>query len=654
MSLAEYQSYSVKNPLGAWTRLEATDVPPSRALASNNCEFGVGTVSTRRGFSSVWDPNEPITSMFNWVKGADLPSTAGSWLVYYSPSSGKCRAVYNLATPAPADLFTQATGAGVFCASGGTRLYVATFKADGTGAGACRVVGIYGAAINTDSAFLGPITTAPSLAAYSTGSVTKGLHRVGYVIETRNGFMGKLCPSDSAGAFLTTSNITVAAGKQIRMVVNPAAWPTEASKVSVFMSPVSNPNRYILVPGLFAMVPGGSALSVTLDININDEDLLSTGTEITDNLNLLTATPAGVAPFNPHVVLEHGNRIVYVTDLAGISQAYVSEPEKAQVITADRHVLYLPGFRKITTGFSNRGSLYLLGPHWTYVTEDNGLKPVQWPTPRLVDGTIGAMGPRCVTVNASQGFAAVAHTTGLYVFSGGAYGTRPLSYYNEPEWKRINWNYASTVQVLDDKDKQQLYVIAPLDAATAPSHILMWDYADGLSPEKVSFSLWSLAGYAPGAGAIVQNPSTKQLELWLGKATAGKVLRQMTSTADATPYNDDSAAINWQYQTALLPGMAHDIGTVYGHYGVQFRATGAGTLGIIAKGLDNVKASNAMTQVLAAAPAKEYTKRYYRDDAAQGPLISESASYLFSMNVANQWCSLSSYQHYFADWIGHR
>ena len=66
---------------------------------------------------------------------------------------------------------------------------------------------------------------------------------------------------------------------------------------------------------------------------------------------------------------------------------------------------------------------------------------------------------------ASQGFAVVAHTTGLYVFSGGSYTTRPISYYNEPEWKRINWNYATSVQVVDDKDRQQLYVLAPLKAS---------------------------------------------------------------------------------------------------------------------------------------------------------------------------------------------
>jgi hypothetical protein len=631
MALNEYQSISVSDPQGPYTRLEPADVPVNRALLSLNTEFGPGGVSTRRGFGAVWNPNESITSLFNWVKGGDLVSAAGNSLIYYAPTSGKVRMVPNLAAPAPSDLFTPA----------------------GVGAGACRVVGIYGAAVNTDTAFLGPLTTTATLSAVGSGDVTKGTHRVGYVIETRNGFIGKLCPASAAGEFLTTSEITVVAGKQIRVNINPAAWPAEASTVRLFMSPVVNPNEYYLVEGATAAVPGGAALPVQIDIDINDTDLMA-GTPITENANLFTATPAGVAPFNPFAVLEYGNRIVYLTDLLGVSQAYASEPERPQHITADQHVLYLPGFRQMKAGFALSGGLYLLGPHWTYATEDNGATPVEWPTPRLVDGTIGAMGPRCVTVNASQGFAAVAHTTGLYVFSGGAYQTRPLSYYVEPEWKRINWNYAATVQVCDDKDRQQLYVLAPLDAATSPSHILMFDYADGLTPEKVSFSLWSLSGYAPGAMCMVQSPSTKQLELWLGCGAAGKVLRQMVSTADATPYNDDGAAINWQHQTALLPGVSRDPGMVYGHYAVQFRARGSGTLSITAKGIDNVRVSNTVTQALAAAPGKEYTKRYYRDDANQGPLISESASYLFSQNTVNQWCELSGYKHLFAPQFGHR
>ncbi len=644
----EYETISVTSPAGAWTRLEATDVPPDRALLSLNAEFNPGAVATRRGFASAFNPNEPIASMFNWICGAGLVLTTSNGLAYYNPTSGKVRLVPNLAAPVPVDLFTQAGAAGAFIASGGTRLYVATFKADGTGAGACRVVGVYGAAINTDTAFLGPLTHSPALSAVGSGLCTKGTHRVGYIIETRNGFIGKLSPSNASGDFLTTSAITVAAGKQIRVVMNPAAWPAEAKNVHVFMSPVINPNQYFLVPGAVSGVPGGLPWATTIDINITDEDLLSTGTDVTEHVNLFTATPAGVAPFDPFVVLEHGNRIVYLTDIDGISQAYASEPERPQHITADQHVLTLPGFRQMKTGFSLRGGLYLCGPHWTYVTEDNGGKPVEWPTPRLVDGTIGAMGPRCVTVNGSAGFAAVAHVTGLYIFSGGAYQTRPISYYQEPEWKRINWNAAATVQVLDDKDKQQLYVLAPLDAAVQPTHILMWDYADGLSPDKANFSLWNLAGYNPGAGCVVQNPTTKQLELWLGNSVAGKVLRQ------ASGYNDDSAAINWQHQTALLPGMAHDIGTVYGHYAVQFRAHGAGTLSIQAKGIDNTRVSNVMTQVLAAAPAQEYTKRYYRNHASQGPLISESASYLFSTSAADEWCSLSSLQHNFREWISHR
>jgi hypothetical protein len=141
MALNEYQSISVPDPQGPYTRLEPADVPVNRALLSLNSEFGPGSVSTRRGFGEVWNPNEAITSLFNWVKGGDLISVAGSSLIYYVPATGKVRMVPNLAAPVPFDLFTQAGAAGASIASGGTRLYIATFTSAGVGAGACRITG---------------------------------------------------------------------------------------------------------------------------------------------------------------------------------------------------------------------------------------------------------------------------------------------------------------------------------------------------------------------------------------------------------------------------------------------------------------------------------------------------------------------------------
>src|SRR5262249_33695959 len=145
------------------------------------------------------------------------------------------------------------------------------------------------------------------------------------------------------------------------------------------------------------------------------------------------------------------------------------------------------------------------GPNWTYAFEDTGDVPVTWPSARLVDGFIGTQAPRGFTVNASTGLGWCAHTTGLYVFQGGAFNPLPVSYMNAPDWARINWAQAAKLQVVDDKDKQRVYVLAALDANTSPSHLLTFDYTNGMTTETIKYSLWNIAGYLPGSICIVQN-----------------------------------------------------------------------------------------------------------------------------------------------------
>lgn len=642
MSIAELPHISITDPNGPWTRLEPSDVPADRALLSLNCEYNPGNVSTRKGFTQAFNPAEPVNAMYNWVFDSK------NYLLYYNGTSGKVRLVPDLASPSPVDRYTISGAAGVQFASSGTRCYGAAFSSAGTGVDHGYVTTQYGAAIYDDKLFLGPLTTKPVITEPSAGSVTAGVHRVGYIVQTRSGFLGKISPvNSSTGIFDTTSTVTASGSKNLSVAIAVAptiTWPAEAEKVWPVMTTVANLNRYFIVPGVAPLAV--SALGVTFTLDITDEDLASTGTDVTGQFNLLTQTSANVAPFYPFSVGEFGFRTVYLTEVssgvtAGLAQAYVSEPERPQHITADQHVLYLPGQRKMTGQFALGKVLYICGPNWTYAFEDSGDVPVLWPSPRLVDGTIGIPAPRCATVSASQGFAVVAHQTGLWIFTGGAYQTKPLSYYVDPEWKRINWaGGAATVQVLDSKDKQQIYVFAPLDSATQPSHILMFDYSNGLSPEEVKFSLWNIASYTPGAGAIVQNATSNQLELWVGKSSSGKVLRQM-GTADTNRYNDDSAGIAASYETALLPGIQDDPGRLYHHYGDQIRAVGSGTLSATVYGMDRTKNVSIAAITLAASPGGSYTRLYPR-------LRSESASIRFATSTANHWFQLSAVDHYYS------
>jgi len=80
---------------GACSRRDATQVPPGLAISALNCEFDDGQVGHRKGFTSVWNVNQIVTGMYNWVKGADAISAAGSYLIYYTPTTSKVRYVPN-------------------------------------------------------------------------------------------------------------------------------------------------------------------------------------------------------------------------------------------------------------------------------------------------------------------------------------------------------------------------------------------------------------------------------------------------------------------------------------------------------------------------------------------------------------------------------
>jgi hypothetical protein len=698
---------------GQSLRKEATDLAPEEALLALNCSFEPGNVATRKGMALLWNPNVIVTSMSNMIRSADWLSD-GSYLLYFDVTNTKIKAVPNLAIPVPYDVYTQAGAVGAcYTGTGYARMAVATYTALQVGAGQARIANFVGygtpPAIVADKAFSGPLTDKPTLTENAAGSVTAGDHRVGYILETRSGFFGKLCPAVSGGTFDTTSKITSTGGKNVRSALT-KTWPAEVVKVWPFMTPTTNLNRYFLVPGLSQVVVGGVSSTATFYIDITDDDLIATGTEVTDNLNLFTQD-SGTGPFNPHFVTTFGFRTIYLTEVATVSQGYASEPSNPEHITADQHIFTLPEYRRMLCAHPLGKNLFLFGPHWTYVTEDNGLTPSEWPTPGLVDGAIGTMAIKGVALNASGGFMWVADQAGLYCFAGGDYPKLPVSYEIQPEWNRINWAAPTAIEVVDHPTKQQVFVKAPLKAScvvntagtvvtwvsgdyfstswtngttivingsnytivacatrtmltisatagtqtgvtatvtpTLATHLLMFDYSGGLTSETVKCSSWVIAGYPIGGAAIVQNAATKRLELCVGKAVAGNVLRQMDDS-DAAPWADETQnGIDCVYETAPLPGATRaPMGTVYLLPGFQIRTRGSGTLAGTLRSLDRQKTFTLAPITLASLPGTEITRR--------SDLRAEGASLQLSTNAGGSWFQLSALRAYYVPWVEFR
>jgi hypothetical protein len=420
-------------------------------------------------------------------------------------------------------------------------------------------------------------------------------------------------------------------------------WPTYAVKVAMIATTTANPNRYFIVPspsgaGNSPFVPVVVGAATKVYMSCSDSYLTENGIDATAYLTQLSQTVSGTAPINPSVVAPYGQRLAYqCLDSAGVPVTYFSNSSQPQSLNAANSAVYLPGNLATTTGFALRESFYILGPHWTYAVTDSNDTPSTWAQPQLVDGAIGAIGPFCVSLNATMNFAWVADEAGLYLFQGGSYSSRPVSYWQSADWQRINFAATTKIQVVDHKSNQRVIVLAPLDGATTPTHQLVFDYSRGNTPELIQYSLNSIASYALGAIAMVQNNTTKHVEPWIAPSSSSYSIIRENDGTEATPYRDVAAAIDSAYEYAPLPRGFQ--GNVIMHHGLQIRIRGAGTATLTMYSVDQAVSAGPFNLTLATAPDAEILQRFF--------IRSEYASGRMATNAVDEWFNLARIDHYF-------
>ncbi len=718
---------------GSVLRLDAYSVPDGNALLAANSSYLHGQVGTRFGHSVVFNDTTntgSFTSMYNWFFVAPgSPAAQTSIILYYSLGQG-ILAWEQYPTPGFLSLWPPNTDTGAYGAvflGTGLRLYMAFYNIGGTlGALSAQV---YGYNVGIDNLFAAPIQNTIAAAETASGKVTAGVHQIGYVFTTRNGYTGKLCPVDSGGKFVPIS-FTSTGNHNLQLTIS-GALPTYLGSPATFqivMSVVGQPNTYYAVPGAV----GNCANPTVITINIDDQTLAQTGTNFTDYQLLLASSVSGTPPFLPNHIFTYSSRMGYVTiDSAGFPVTYFSEPNAFQFITADQHGIYLEGNAQAIAGFSLRGVAYIATQAALYSIEDSGDVPVKWTPPQKVDGSIGVLSPTCITVNPSLGYAGIAADRGFYIFQGGIFPALPLSYYQQPDWGRIAWMLPTQVQVVDDQLNKRFIVIAPLTCkvvavngsannwivttdqnpnlyphlasvfisstpvnATAiqagaltmivtgpgtflypstvaptvgatvyPStstHQLTWDYTEGDTPETVKYSLDSMgsnfisgkAGFTPGAVAIVQKLPISLQEVWYapshGFGAGGAAFIRQNDGTEAQPYRDISldattaTAINWIYQTNLIPNLDDQSMTLHYYSGMHVRAFGNAVLKIIAYGLDGVKSVVPARSPLPLdiTPDQEYRVLW--------SLVSEQESIQFQTNVVDAYAVISLIRAYYS------
>jgi hypothetical protein len=472
MLLPDTQTALVSQFSGAVPTPDSYAVDAAHALYARNIRFirglaGMNTAGTRLGHSQlvqIGAGDGPVTSMTNWyfVAAGNQISVA----LYYCPAvgiRGWQQSINNLFA-----VLIPATGAGgAVIATAGQRFYAAFY--DATGRLSAAIGQVYGYGVGADPLFAAPVTTVPVITQPGVGKITAGIHRIGFLTTTRNGYTGTLQPVNSSGAFVPVS-FTADGAHNVTSTVTFGSLPTYLqgnASLQVVMTTAVNLNRWFTVPGarLPSLVVGANVLT----FSITDDDLAATGTDVTSYLNLLTSSVAEVAPFTPSAVFTYSGRMGYVAiDSAGFPVVYISDPNAYQKLTADQHGIYLDGQAKPVHGVSiHEGILFIAANNGFYSCSDNGGVPVSWTPPKRVDGSVGIQSPTCLLVNAQSGFILVASTSGLFVFQGGVFPELPISHHQKVDWLRINWAFPTQVQVAEDSVNHRFHVLAPITCQIA-------------------------------------------------------------------------------------------------------------------------------------------------------------------------------------------
>lgn len=636
--LPDAQAVTLDQFSGAWVPtpelLDPTKIDLAHGRLARNVQFFGSDVATRFGYSSVFNPASAVTSMLNWLflNG----TTPSNYLAFYVPGTGVRTA--NLASPSASTLIAETTAATASLCPVGSRMYAGFMDSNGIGVATPKVCNFGGSA---EPLFAPPIAASITLSEPVAGVVTAGAKNYGYLLVTRNGYITRPSPATDSPqpATFSPASFTSSGGQIVQFSVNPGGpWPSYSEYLIPIMTTTANPNVYYFLPEWVGVYGTSGSFAVTLAINVTDDYLATNGIDAAVYLTQLSQSVSGTAPIQPSVIATYGQRLVYqCLDSAGVPVTYFSDSSQPQSLNAGTSGVYLPGNLSTTTGFALRENFYILGPHWTYAVSDNNGAPATWAQPQLVDGAIGAAGPFAVSLNATQNFAWVADEAGLYLFQGGSYAARPVSYWQTADWQRINFAAPTKIFVVDHKSNQRVIVLAPLDGATTPTHMLTFDYSMGTSPEDIQYTLNSIASYSPGAIAMVQNNSTKHVEPWLGPASSSYTVYRENDGTEANVYRDGSAAIDSAYEYAPLPRGYQ--GNVLMHHGVQLRIRGNGTLALTVYSLDQAQSVGPYSITLAESPNNEILQRFY--------MRSEYASVRFNTTALDSWFNLARVDHYY-------
>jgi hypothetical protein len=239
----------------------------------------------------------------------------------------------------------------------------------------------------------------------------------------------------------------------------------------------------------------------------------------------------------------------------------LAEPIRAAFILTDRSSLLASDH------------LYLVTDNTFWRTQDNGGQPSTWAFER-VSTTVGTQSINGVDVG--EDWAAIAHSTGLYLFSFGAEPEK-ISQEIAPTWNTMQQNLY-TLWVKVDMQNKRVLIGAPLGNAALPTKLLMMNYRGLISSSQIiatppvhfstysgkmislglgrKWSIWNIAAncaWCEPVGSPLQVPSLGSGPIFLGNATASGKIYNLSGPSNNNYLDDGNPISSCLYDTSFLP-----------------------------------------------------------------------------------------------------
>lgn len=580
--IGDYEPKVINEFKGLFTRGPAELCPSDHAAAIQNMVFTrTGAAEVRGRLQSSLNVGHACVNIFlSTISDGNyyLLSCDGAGNIYSGASVIFSQA--NLVDFACINIFNKTVIAPIYSASGVNQVLLIW---DGT---TVRPLG--GAAIT--STF-----TATEGAA---GSVDIGTHKYAIVYETSSGFTSP--PGPVIASVFTPVSLVSTGGKKVDLS-------------SIPLGPTGTVARRILVTKanseLFYEVTGGRIadnVTTTLTLDWLDTDLAVSADYLFD---ILPSVPAGYGGLGSMSLQKFHERLFVIGaegDLIRVSN--VGDCESFSDVTGYIQVPAERDGNSVRAGIPYFDVLYLTKAVGVFSTTDNGSDdPSTWSVVPI-EGALGAYPGAIGTITESQvalttkAAIVFACRTGVFLFKG-APAPMPISYKIDKLWQTLTPGYENRITLAMDPFLEVFYILCCTDGATSPNKILMCDFADGLEPNSVKWSVFSFA-VTPTAIGMVNFNDGSDFQYYL-RITAGTTMYKYTPLSKGTDVG--SVAVNAYYQSYVC--QAPSVGMLAVYAFVRLSVTGSGTLNITFYDKDGNLLTGSRTITMSSSPGRNYDKR---------------------------------------------